>query len=42
MESSNVKVDEFIKRNDVDYKKEPKDYNTFIYVDDGAPNTPTE
>ena len=40
VESANVKVDEFAERNDVECKKEPKYYSTFIYVDDGAPNTP--
>ena len=42
MESVNAKVDEFVERNDIECKEKPKDYNTFIYVDDGAPNTPTK
>ena len=41
LEIENVKVDEFTKRNDGECKKGPKDYNAFIYVDDGYPRTPT-
>ena len=42
MESENMKVDEFAERNDVEFKKEPEAYSIFIYMDDGAPNTPTK
>ena len=40
MESTNVKFDEYIERNEVECKIEPKDYISFIYVNDSAPITP--
>ena len=42
VESANVKVDEFAERSGISCQEEPKDYNTFIYMDDGSTNTPNE
>ena len=42
VESVNVKIDEFVERRDTACKEEPKDYSTFIYVDDDASNTQNE
>ena len=39
MESANVKVDEYVERNEVEWKKELEDYKTFIYVNEGVPYT---
>lgn len=32
IESANVRIDEFVDKNDEERKKEPDDYNMFIYV----------
>ena len=42
MESANVKIDEFAERSDTAWKEEPKDYNTFIYMDDDSLGTTNE
>ena len=39
MESANVKFDEYVERNEVEWKIELEDYNTFIYVNEGVPYT---
>ena len=35
MESVNVRVDEFVEKNEVEWKKEPKYYKNFVYVYEG-------
>lgn len=40
VESENVKVDEFVERSNTTCKEEPKDYNTFTYMEDDSPGTP--
>ena len=40
METASVKVDEYLEKNEVECKIELEDYNTFIYVNEGSPNTP--
>lgn len=35
VETANVKVDEHVEKNEVKYKKEPNDYRSFIYIDEG-------
>jgi len=42
VESANARVDEFVERSDTSCNEEPKDYSTFIYVEDDAPSTQTE
>ena len=42
VESENVRVDEFAERDDTSCNGEPKEYITFIYVDDDSPNTQSE
>ena len=42
VESANMKIDEFIESSDLTCIEEPKDYSTFIYVDDGDPRTRNE
>ena len=39
VESVNVKVDEYKEKNKVECKTKPKDYNTFIYVNEDVPYT---
>ena len=39
LESVNMKVDEYVENNEVECKKEPKDYIIFIYIDEGEPKT---
>ena len=36
MASANIKFDEYIKKNEIECKKIPKDYNSFIYVNDSG------
>ena len=40
VESSNMKFDQYVENNEVECKKEPKDYNTFIFLNDSSPSTP--
>ena len=42
VKSANGKIVEFAERSDTTCKEEPKNYKTFIYMDDGAPITPNE
>lgn len=36
IESENVRIDEFAYKNNEKRKKEPKDYNIFVYIQDGV------
>ena len=42
VESANVKVNNFVVRSNISCKEEYEGYSTFIYMDDGTPNTPNE
>ena len=33
-----MKFDEYLEKNEVECKTEPRDYNTFIYVNEDIPN----
>lgn len=39
VERANVIIDEFVNENDKERKKEPKDYNKLVYIQDEEPNT---
>jgi hypothetical protein len=42
LESADVKIDEFVERNDVECKIKLEYYSTIINMNDGAPNTVTK
>lgn len=35
--NANVRIDEFVDKSDVERKKEPEDYDKFVYVYDETP-----
>ena len=39
IKSENLRIDEFIDKNDMDRNKEPEDYNRFVYVYADIPYT---